>query len=280
MCASIHFVRQGKQARAGYPPYGSEIGSASTITFNPNMSDSDIPLTTAMLDNGHERWDKNGNAFGYAGKSNIVAPKPQRLSSLTSGYDLNAVRMPRDVEEGQAYQRAPRESTSDEVGWDMGHTRAISDPYSESMDEDVTMLSSARPLKMAEYLTSSPPPLHSHTPSPSHIPQLLPPQSQSQPQLQLQPGYPPLVEPWIRPGISSSPTGSNPYISSSTGVAPSAAFSSYDSRPPSTNSFTQLPSGAAPGAFQTLAQPPSREVDARLQGFRAFSPPPPTSGVR
>jgi len=208
-------ARQGKQARAGYPPYGGELGSTSTIIFNPNVSDANIPLTAAMQGDGQERWGQHGNATEYAGNPNIVAPKPQRLSSLTGGYELNTTRVPRDVEEGKAYQRAPRESTSDEVGWDMGHNRVISDPYSETMDEDMTMLSSARPLKVAEYLTSSPPPADYHI--------------------------------------------------------------TYDA--PSTNSYAQLPLGAAHGAFQMPAHPLSpgpSAADARLQGLRAFSPPPPT----
>lgn len=60
--------------------YNSNTSSAST--FNPNPSDSDIPLRpygsdTDLEGSTHQQWDERGHAIGYAPDPRLHAPRPR-----------------------------------------------------------------------------------------------------------------------------------------------------------------------------------------------------------
>ncbi|KAF9524227.1 hypothetical protein CPB83DRAFT_861653 [Crepidotus variabilis] len=98
-------TRQAKLARAGFSPYGNGLSSSSSDVFNPNISDSDIPLTKTH----HQQWDNSGKAVGYVpGPSFIFTPKPRIQQA------------PRDLEAGltRPFARRERGDSSDLVGWD------------------------------------------------------------------------------------------------------------------------------------------------------------------
>jgi hypothetical protein len=98
--------RQAKIARADFTPYDNpSYDSSTSVVFNPNVSDSDIPLKpSAGASSPYQQWDKNGRAVGYAGDPHLYAPHPQRRDK---GF------MGRYEEEG-----AHRQSV-ESVGWDM-----------------------------------------------------------------------------------------------------------------------------------------------------------------
>jgi hypothetical protein len=60
--------------------YNNNTSSAST--FNPNPSDSDIPLRpygsdTDLEGSTHQQWDETGHAIGYAPDPRLHAPRPR-----------------------------------------------------------------------------------------------------------------------------------------------------------------------------------------------------------
>jgi hypothetical protein len=62
--------------------YNNDISSVST--FNPNPSDSDIPLRPYDSDanpgfegSTHQQWDETGHAIGYAPDPRLHAPRPR-----------------------------------------------------------------------------------------------------------------------------------------------------------------------------------------------------------
>jgi hypothetical protein len=62
--------------------YNNDISSVST--FNPNPSDSDIPLQPYGSDpdpgfegSNHQQWDETGHAIGYAPDPRLHAPRPR-----------------------------------------------------------------------------------------------------------------------------------------------------------------------------------------------------------
>lgn len=71
--------RQAKMERAR-ALYNNNTSSAST--FNPNPSDSDIPLRPYGSDTDlegptHQQWDETGHAIGYAPDPRLHAPRPR-----------------------------------------------------------------------------------------------------------------------------------------------------------------------------------------------------------
>lgn len=68
-------------------PYtnSSTLESASSDTFNPNESATNVPLqprgdlspTTGF--SSYQQWDNQGHAVGYSGDPTLYAPRPQRI---------------------------------------------------------------------------------------------------------------------------------------------------------------------------------------------------------
>ena len=91
--------------------------------FNPNNSDSDIPLTTTNPPH-YQQWDKQGNAVGYVIDPQLIhTPKPR-----TSGATFLPSNFARDVEEGMTRPLTVREDSADAVEWGMDHRKAGSRP--------------------------------------------------------------------------------------------------------------------------------------------------------
>ena len=70
--------RQAKMERSG----ALYSGTSSASTFNPNPSDSDIPLRPYDSDpdpegSTHQQWDETGHAIGYAPDPRLHAPRPR-----------------------------------------------------------------------------------------------------------------------------------------------------------------------------------------------------------
>jgi uncharacterized membrane protein YdjX (TVP38/TMEM64 family) len=75
-------ARQAKLARVDFGPYGN-VDAASSGTFDPRSSDSDIPLNPSKEHGSpyHQQWDKQGRAVGYAPDPQLYAPQPKRYSA-------------------------------------------------------------------------------------------------------------------------------------------------------------------------------------------------------
>lgn len=110
--------------------------SDNSVTFNPRMSDSDIPLTAGL--SGYQQWDKEGRAVGYSGdpRLNIYSPQPlkkgasavavgRRVPIDRTAYLAGTGVIGRDEEEGY------RRPSTDEVGWDMssGSRSTATNPF-------------------------------------------------------------------------------------------------------------------------------------------------------
>ena len=109
---------QAKLQRAELSPYSNEEFSSATDVFNPNISDSDIPLKN-QDDSNHQQWDRHGKAIGYA-TPNIISPKP-----LVANATFLPSKYPRDVEEGgNLMSKRGRQESTDVVGWQQDE-----DPY-------------------------------------------------------------------------------------------------------------------------------------------------------
>lgn len=93
--------------------------------FNPNTSDSNIPLTATNPANTHyQKWDKHGNAVGYVIDPQLIhTPKPRM-----GGAALLPSNLTRDVEEGITRPLTAREDSADAVEWDMNQRKAGSRP--------------------------------------------------------------------------------------------------------------------------------------------------------
>jgi hypothetical protein len=100
------FHRQTKIARADFTPYDNpSYDSSTSVVFNPNVSDSDIPLKpSAGATSPYQQWDKNGRAVGFAGDPHLYSPHPQRRDKGFMGR----------YEEEDAHRQS-----SESVGWDM-----------------------------------------------------------------------------------------------------------------------------------------------------------------
>lgn len=56
--------------------------SGSTAAFNPNDSDSNLPLfPNSDGSYQHQQWDSSGRAVGYSGDPTLYAPQPQRATA-------------------------------------------------------------------------------------------------------------------------------------------------------------------------------------------------------
>lgn len=65
-------------ASTGERPYcgnSAVLQSTASVVFNPNVSDTEIPLTA------HQQWDKDGRAVGYTSDPMLYVPQPQRAPS-------------------------------------------------------------------------------------------------------------------------------------------------------------------------------------------------------
>ncbi|KAF9476136.1 hypothetical protein BDN70DRAFT_882777 [Pholiota conissans] len=111
----IYDRRKARQAKMlkGASPYQRSGSSASTDVFNPNGSDSDIPLTQQH----YQQWDANGKASGYTSDPTLIhAPKPR-----TNDAAFIPLTNPRDVEEGPVYGAHGRNDSTYSVGWEPTH---------------------------------------------------------------------------------------------------------------------------------------------------------------
>ncbi|TFY77770.1 hypothetical protein EWM64_g6242, partial [Hericium alpestre] len=79
----IHERRKARQMKLEtsdlpYGPSGTTFASSTTGPFNPNGSETDIPLTAPGMESQHQQWDSQGRAVGYAGDPRVYSPQPQR----------------------------------------------------------------------------------------------------------------------------------------------------------------------------------------------------------
>jgi hypothetical protein len=102
--------------------YHHDISSVSG--FNPNSSESDIPLhpydseqDAALEESIHQRWDESGHAIGYAPDPRLYAPRPRppsfKPSTLYASPDAAA---------------AATSSRDSEDEWSNAHTPKTSQP--------------------------------------------------------------------------------------------------------------------------------------------------------
>ena len=111
---------QAKMARGEFMPYAHAdvIDTNSSTAFNPQMSDSDIPLTDGL----YQKWDKDGRAMGYAGDPMLHAPQPTRPSLLAPGHiPANPSDPARGEVAGSDTRGALSRDSVDSIGWDMQH---------------------------------------------------------------------------------------------------------------------------------------------------------------
>ncbi|PPR02682.1 hypothetical protein CVT24_002104 [Panaeolus cyanescens] len=110
-------ARQSKLARAGYPYMHQHQVNESTDVFNPQRSDTDIPLTTTTHEPRYQQWDQHGRAIGYAQDPNIHSPAPRNPITSTSAKSL---------EEGsQNPFTHGRDQSLVVAGWDMDRTAPV-----------------------------------------------------------------------------------------------------------------------------------------------------------
>ncbi|KAF9811060.1 hypothetical protein IEO21_06689 [Rhodonia placenta] len=79
--AVIYEKRKARQAKLMAEAYAKGNGSSMSVTFNPNVSEAEIPLTAhaASFDgSAYQQWDENGRAVGYAPDPSIFVPVPRR----------------------------------------------------------------------------------------------------------------------------------------------------------------------------------------------------------
>jgi hypothetical protein len=96
--AVIYERRKARQAKMDLGPsyYGNNESTVSA--FNPNSSDSEIPLQpydpeseAGLGGPSHQQWDERGRAIGYAPDPRLHAPRPRPPSfSPTALYDAPA----------------------------------------------------------------------------------------------------------------------------------------------------------------------------------------------
>jgi len=74
-------ARQGKMQRANLPFSNVPVGESSTSIFNPQSSESNLPLTSNADGYQHQQWDSQGHAVGFSGDPTLYAPQPKRPAS-------------------------------------------------------------------------------------------------------------------------------------------------------------------------------------------------------
>ncbi|KAJ3510802.1 hypothetical protein NLJ89_g4469 [Agrocybe chaxingu] len=129
-------ARQAKLSRAGFSPYhASNPSESSTDVFNPNDSDSAIPLTSTIAqgETRYQQWDTHSKVVGTVPDTNvnenaIHAPRPRADTSSA----LLGNRYPRDEEEAGAdviswatAQLAPRQREILLLHHEYGQARGI-----------------------------------------------------------------------------------------------------------------------------------------------------------
>lgn len=83
--AVIYERRKARQAKMGLGPSYYNNNQSSVSAFNPNPSDSDIPLQPYDPErdayggpsNQHQQWDETGRAIGYSPDPRMHAPRPR-----------------------------------------------------------------------------------------------------------------------------------------------------------------------------------------------------------
>ena len=94
--------------------------ASSVSAFNPNLSESDIPLhpydserDAGFQESTHQRWDERGHAVGYAPDPRLYAPRPRppslQPSALYASPDaVAAATLSRDSEDEWSNARTPK----------------------------------------------------------------------------------------------------------------------------------------------------------------------------
>ncbi|PSS34042.1 hypothetical protein PHLCEN_2v1946 [Hermanssonia centrifuga] len=205
--AVIYDRRKARQAKlpsagASSGPYGNSnvFKPATSGAFNPNASDSDMPLTANFNESSYQQWDSNGRAVGYAPDPMLYAPQPQRprVPQSASRAGSNA---PTPVMSEYNGSRGPpsRQNTSGSAAsWDvqthaggadayqMSRASPYTDPYSNSTRVPPPQI------QQMPY-SQSPPPIHSVAPTSATAPVTprIPPPEQTPTQMQFASYRPP-----------------------------------------------------------------------------------------
>lgn len=126
--AVIYDRRKARQAKMEptRPYYRHDVSSAST--FNPNSSETDIPLRPydperdpGSEESVHQRWDERGQAVGYAPDPRLHAPRPRppsfKPSALYASPDAAAaVTSSRDSDDEWTDAHTPKTSRPSDIG--------------------------------------------------------------------------------------------------------------------------------------------------------------------
>ncbi|KII84780.1 hypothetical protein PLICRDRAFT_146272 [Plicaturopsis crispa FD-325 SS-3] len=297
-------ARQGKLDRANFTPYGnpSAYESGSSVGFNPQVSETDIPLTATHGGSPYQQWDKDGRAIGpNPGDPRLYAPTPQRAiisnpgrvptyrTDGGGGYNTAGQRYPRDEETGSVYPvnpahpegRSPvRQESGDSVGWDMQHGHDRSEyvlPHVTRVASPMSASSSAQSSSTQNPFTSAET-VHerSYTPPTPRIPPPPPapiPRAASPPAQYVSVHNPPLGS--VDLASPPLPLPSYPAYASPS-ATPTQASHSHVPAPQSYYTHAAEPTDAS---YRTAVSSHSREVSemdppARLE--YASSPPPPS----
>jgi hypothetical protein len=109
------------------PFYNNNVSTISA--FNPNPSDSDIPLQQYDSERGpgfedsvHQRWDETGRAVGYASDPRLHAPQPRPPSFspstlYASPADAVAVTLSRDSDNEWFNAQTPKTTQPPDVAF-------------------------------------------------------------------------------------------------------------------------------------------------------------------
>lgn len=290
-------ARQGKLERADFTPYGNSTNdSSNSVIFNPQSSETDIPLnpSDAPYDGAapHQQWDKHGRAVGFTGDPRVHAPQPQRAQNRVPTYrtegggGYNA--------SGQRYDDRETGTTYSPGNADVGGRSPLRQESGESVGWDTNRDAGARETFELPRITASPPQIAS--PTGIHSPLDNPFEAARQPTYPIIPGPPKSAAPAALtfsapagpppPQISPLPTqpqfANYPTPTTSAGVTSPPLPNPYASATPTQSSHPQVPySGHAPEATDAsfyTADVHSRTAteNAPQDPGRISSPPPPS----
>ncbi|TCD63005.1 Tlg2-vesicle protein [Steccherinum ochraceum] len=172
----IYARRKARQQKMTAAPYGN----GAYATFNPNASESDLPLNPKSDGvHEHQQWDSSGRAVGYAGDPSLYAPQPQRAKPFGS----NAAASSSNVQlappsSAPRFSSPQRQDTAQ--SWDGQATVGTQDVYKMTRQQSPSadpFASGPLPPKLPPPTTAPIPQSYSHPGSQPHYtsPQLPPP---------------------------------------------------------------------------------------------------------
>ncbi|PCH42699.1 hypothetical protein WOLCODRAFT_25516 [Wolfiporia cocos MD-104 SS10] len=91
----IYDRRKARQAKMMHDARRAAFGlqtmsqSSTSVAFNPNISDSELPLNpsgTTFGASSYQQWDENGRAVGHAGDPTLYVPVPKRAQSRSPAF--------------------------------------------------------------------------------------------------------------------------------------------------------------------------------------------------